>query len=126
VNAADGQPLRLSCSIGVCTLVPSADAAPHAIVQTADQALLRAKQEGRRRVVEHGGEAHASASAPAMSEPASVRPHAQDAPDLAQVGWAPFPAHARRRTRPARRARCQLRLVTHSLPSNAQMRNLRI
>lgn len=68
----EGLPVKLSCSVGVCAALPGQRLAVEQMVACADEALYRAKQEGRNRVVlgalavPGGGSEHAPA-APALS-----------------------------------------------------------
>ncbi|MBY5990678.1 CHASE domain-containing protein [Ferrimonas balearica] len=48
----------VTVSIGVATLVPGSEQRPDTLVELADQALYRAKAEGRHRVVSYGGQVH--------------------------------------------------------------------
>jgi diguanylate cyclase (GGDEF)-like protein len=54
----EGQRVVVTCSVGVCSLVPDARSNPSAVVSRADKALYAAKEQGRNRVV---------AAAPAVS-----------------------------------------------------------
>ncbi len=57
VEAADspsGRPVRCTVSVGVAELSPGMET-PESLLRAADQALYRAKREGRNRVVAHAG-----------------------------------------------------------------------
>ena len=46
----EGQRIPVTISIGVCSVIPSMDVQPNTLINSADQALYRAKHEGRNRV----------------------------------------------------------------------------
>ena len=65
--ARAGHSVGLSCSIGVCAMVPLADQDPDSLLQRADEALSRAKHRGRDRVIARGDQDKAAQGEPVLT-----------------------------------------------------------